>query len=277
MPVRLISSVRGMGVAVIVSTSTLVRSFLMASLCCTPKRCSSSMTSRPRSLNSTPSTEQPVGADDAVDLARRQAVDHRLGLGRGEEAGEHLDAHRVVGEAVAEGLAVLLREERGGHQHGDLLAVLDGLERGADRHLGLAEPDVAAQRGGPSGARTPCRPSPRRWPSSWSGVSTNGKASSISFCHGVSGAKAKPAACTRRLVQDDELLGDLPHRGRAPGSWPARSRRRRGGGASATRRRRSGGRRRSGRTGRRACRRPCTRAAGSRARRRRSSRLTMPP
>jgi hypothetical protein len=50
MPVRLISRVRGIGVAVRVSTSTSTRSFLMASLWVTPKRCSSSTTSRPRSL-----------------------------------------------------------------------------------------------------------------------------------------------------------------------------------------------------------------------------------
>ena len=46
-------SVRGIGVAVRVSTSMDCFSFLMASLWVTPKRCSSSTTSRPRSLNST--------------------------------------------------------------------------------------------------------------------------------------------------------------------------------------------------------------------------------
>ena len=52
MPVRLISSVRGIGVADSVSTSTPALSALICSLCDTPKRCSSSTTSRPRSLNS---------------------------------------------------------------------------------------------------------------------------------------------------------------------------------------------------------------------------------
>ena len=46
-------SVRGMGVAVSVSTSTSERSAFMASLCRTPKRCSSSMMSRPSRLNFT--------------------------------------------------------------------------------------------------------------------------------------------------------------------------------------------------------------------------------
>jgi hypothetical protein len=47
MPVRLISSVRGMGVADRVRTSTSAFSCFIASLWVTPKRCSSSTTSRP--------------------------------------------------------------------------------------------------------------------------------------------------------------------------------------------------------------------------------------
>ncbi len=43
-------SVRGIGVAVSVSTSTSVRSALSFSLSRTPKRCSSSMTTKPKSL-----------------------------------------------------------------------------------------------------------------------------------------------------------------------------------------------------------------------------------
>ena len=53
MPTSDMFSVRGIGVAVIVSTSTFLRICLMRSLCATPKRCSSSTTSRPRSLNAT--------------------------------------------------------------------------------------------------------------------------------------------------------------------------------------------------------------------------------
>ena len=52
-PVSAMYSVRGMGVAVRVSTSTSVRSFFSVSLCVTPKRCSSSMISSPRSLKLT--------------------------------------------------------------------------------------------------------------------------------------------------------------------------------------------------------------------------------
>ena len=88
--------------------------------------------------------QQAVGADHAVDVPRRQSGHHVTGLRRREEAAEHLDADRVAGEAVAERGAVLRGEQGGRRQHGDLLAVLDRLEGGADRHLGLAEADVAA-------------------------------------------------------------------------------------------------------------------------------------
>ena len=54
MPAKLISNVRGIGVALIVSTSTWVRIDLMCSLCSTPKRCSSSTTMSPRSFHVTP-------------------------------------------------------------------------------------------------------------------------------------------------------------------------------------------------------------------------------
>ena len=52
--------------------------------------------------------------------------------------------HRPVGEAVGESLEVLLGEQRGGHQHRDLLAVHHRDEGGAQRDLGLAEADIAA-------------------------------------------------------------------------------------------------------------------------------------
>ena len=53
MPTSDMFSVRGMGVAVSVRTSTRFRSCLIFSLCVTPKRCSSSTTSSPRSRNCT--------------------------------------------------------------------------------------------------------------------------------------------------------------------------------------------------------------------------------
>ena len=144
MPVSDISSVRGIGVAVSVSTSTFVRHSLIRSLCCTPKRCSSSTTSSPRSLNAMSSREQPVRADHDVDGAVAHALHDLVLLLRGEEPREHLDAHGIVREALAERLAVLAREQRGRHEDRDLLAVEHRLGRGAQRDLGLAVADVAA-------------------------------------------------------------------------------------------------------------------------------------
>ena len=53
MPAKAISRVRGIGLALKVKTSTPTERDLIASLWVTPKRCSSSTTSRPRSLKTT--------------------------------------------------------------------------------------------------------------------------------------------------------------------------------------------------------------------------------
>ena len=57
--------------------------------------------------------EQPVGADHHVDRAGFEVAGDRRLLLRRQEAREHLHPHRVVGEPLAEGLAVLAREQRG--------------------------------------------------------------------------------------------------------------------------------------------------------------------
>ncbi len=72
-PVSASCSVRGIGVAVSVSTCTSARSVLSFSLCATPKCCSSSTTSRPRSLNLIVLAEQRMRADDDVDRAVGEA------------------------------------------------------------------------------------------------------------------------------------------------------------------------------------------------------------
>ncbi len=88
--------------------------------------------------------QQPVRADDDVDLAGGQALDDRLGVQAVGEPGQALHGHREGVHALGERVEVLLGEQRGRHQHGDLLAVLHGLERGAHGDLGLAVADVAA-------------------------------------------------------------------------------------------------------------------------------------
>ena len=104
-------NVRGMGVAVIVSTSTRLRICLMRSLCATPKRCSSSTTRRPRSLNRTSFDKQPMRADDDVDSARRQPLEHFFGLLLRAKAADHVDHHREAREPIPQRLEVLKRED----------------------------------------------------------------------------------------------------------------------------------------------------------------------
>jgi hypothetical protein len=85
-----------------------------------------------------------VGADDDVDCAFSGAFLHLAGLRRADHARELADADRQAGEAIAEVLGMLAREQgRRCDDHG-LLAVDRGGERGAQRDLGLAETDVAA-------------------------------------------------------------------------------------------------------------------------------------
>ena len=139
-----ISSVRGIGVAVIVSTSTLARNCLSRSLCATPKRCSSSTTSRPRSLKATslPSSRWvPITTSTLPSFAScticfcSALLTNRLSI---------FTRHRERREPFAERDEVLFGQERRRHEHRDLLALHHGLEGRADRDLGLAEADVAA-------------------------------------------------------------------------------------------------------------------------------------
>ena len=88
--------------------------------------------------------QQPVGADQHVELAVAEPAQDLAGLGRRAEAVDHVHAHREVLEALAEGPQVLLGEQGGGHEHQHLLARDRGPERRAQGDLGLAEAHVAA-------------------------------------------------------------------------------------------------------------------------------------
>ena len=68
----------------------------------------------------------------------------RLELGRRHQPRRLADLHREAAEALGEGLGVLARQQRGRHHHRDLLAAHHRDEGRAQRHLGLAEADVAA-------------------------------------------------------------------------------------------------------------------------------------
>ena len=89
--------------------------------------------------------QQPVGADDDVDRALGRSCSRvSLGLLRRLEPRQLPDLDRELGHPLGERVEVLLRQQRGRHQHRHLLAVLHRLERRPDRDLGLAVADVAA-------------------------------------------------------------------------------------------------------------------------------------
>ena len=215
MPVRLISSVRGMGVADMREHVDVRAQLLDGLLVLDAEALLLVDHQQAEVLELDALDQQPVGADDAVDLARLQPGHHGLGLSGAEEAGQHLDADRVAPEAVGEGVAVLLGEERGGHQDRDLLAGLDGLERGADRHLGLAEADVAAQQAvhREAGLHVVLHVA--------DGVELvgrldEGEALLQLVLPGRVVAEGEAGSVAPPLVQHDQLLGDLPHGGPDP-------------------------------------------------------------
>ena len=105
--------------------------------------------------------EQPVGADEDVELAVAVAAQHLARLGRRAEAVDHVHADREVLEALAERPQVLLGQEGGGHQHQHLLArrPRPGTPRAArSRSCRSRRRRTPA---GPSAACAPCR-RPRR-------------------------------------------------------------------------------------------------------------------
>jgi len=102
--------------------------------------------------------QQPVGADDDVDGAVGELGEGVGHLRVGGEPGQLPDLHRELRHPLGEGVEVLLRQQRGGHQHRHLPAVLHRLERRAHGDLGLAEADVPADPAGPSGPGGACPP-----------------------------------------------------------------------------------------------------------------------
>ena len=98
----------------------------------------------PEALELDVGLDELVRADHEVDRAVGEAFERDLGFLARAKARELRDLHRQLGEAVREDLQMLLGEQRRRHQHRDLLAVGDGDERRAQRHLGLAEAHVAA-------------------------------------------------------------------------------------------------------------------------------------
>ena len=99
---------------------------------------------QPELLRDDVAREQAVRADQHLDLALAELAQRLLDVAGLAHARDGLDAHREVAEAVAERLQVLLHEQRRRRQHEHLASRDRDQERGAHRHLGLAEADVAA-------------------------------------------------------------------------------------------------------------------------------------
>ena len=138
-------SVRGIGVAVRARACRPPRAAAAASPSPhTPKRCSSSMISKPEILEADVLREQPVGPDDDVQRSppsrSRMAFCSFSGLKR--ERTSTLTPYRA--SPVQERVVVLHRQDRGRHQHRDLLAVHDRLEGRTHGHFRFSEPDIAA-------------------------------------------------------------------------------------------------------------------------------------
>ena len=143
-PSSAMPSVRGIGVAVSVSTSTSARSAFIASLWRTPKRCSSSTISRPRRLNLTsPDSSLCVPTMMSMVPSSRPSIAALISLAvRKRDISATFTGHwpkrlLMVWKCCSASSVV-------GRQQRHLLAAVHGDERGAQRDLGLAEADVAA-------------------------------------------------------------------------------------------------------------------------------------
>ena len=145
MPVIAISSVRGIGVADMVSTSTDGAQRLELLLVLDAEALLLVDDDQAELLEPGRRLQQPVRADDDVGRAvGRPCSSVSLGLLRRLEPGQLPDLDRELAHPLGERVEVLLGEQRRRHQHGHLLAVLHRLERRPHRDLGLAVADVAA-------------------------------------------------------------------------------------------------------------------------------------
>ena len=88
--------------------------------------------------------EQPVRPDDDIDRSRRQLLGHLPLLRHRPKAREHLNPSREGSEPLAEGLVVLLCQDRRGYEDGYLPALHHRLERRPHRHLRLPVANVSA-------------------------------------------------------------------------------------------------------------------------------------
>ena len=88
--------------------------------------------------------QQRVGADDDVDVAVGEPAPYLGRLLRRHHARQLGDLDGKPREPGRERAEMLAGQQGGRHHHGDLAAGHGGDEGGAERHLGLAEADIAA-------------------------------------------------------------------------------------------------------------------------------------
>jgi len=142
--VRPISKVRGIGLAVSVSTSTPTAIFFTASLCETPEALLLVHHQKAEVGKGDVLAEQAVGADHDVDRPAFHPGDDRLGFSGGEKARQHLDAHRVGAKRSEKVWKCCCARRVVGTSTAACLLSCTALKTARHRHLGLAEADVAA-------------------------------------------------------------------------------------------------------------------------------------
>jgi hypothetical protein len=114
--------VRGMGVAVRVTTSTLALNSLRRSLCFHPEALLLVHDDEAEVLRRDLGAEERVGAYEHVHLPGGEVLEDAAPLGRPGEAREALHADGEVAEAVLEGPLVLLHQDGRRREHHGLLA-----------------------------------------------------------------------------------------------------------------------------------------------------------
>jgi len=136
--------VRGMGVAVSVSTSTSARSCVHLLFVAHAEAVLFIDDEQAQVVELGRFTEQLVRADHDVHRAVANALDGRRDLLAGAKARDLGNLDWPLGEAVHQRLVVLLGQQRGGRKKGHLPPARDGHEGRAQGHFGLAEAHVAA-------------------------------------------------------------------------------------------------------------------------------------
>ena len=143
-PVRASCRVRGIGVAVSVSTWTSARSSFSRSLWLDAEMLLLVDDQQAEILELDALGQQRMGADDDVDRALLQRRLGLLGLLGRHQARQPADPDRQALEALDEVAVMLARQQGRRADHRDLLARHRRDEGRAQRDLGLAEADIAA-------------------------------------------------------------------------------------------------------------------------------------